>query len=87
LNSLEEDRNQRDERRMQKGLRAINAVWSATLALLCMTHFIASAQTPAPRSAVPKAMTQAEVQAAYQSCPVGYYSGPRPGKSRYTNDE
>jgi len=34
-----------------------------------------------------KSMTQAEVQAAYQSCPVGYYSGPRPGKTRYTKDD
>ena len=44
--------------------------------------------TPQARSAESdKPLTQAEVQAAYQNCPVGYYSGPRPGKSRYTKDE
>lgn len=41
----------------------------------------------AQSSDTPKPMTQPEIQAAYQSCPVGYYSGPRPGKSRYTKDE
>jgi hypothetical protein len=62
-------------------------VWGAVLALLCMTPLAASAQTPALSSEAPTAMTPAEVKAAYQSCPVGYYSGPRPGKSRYTKDD
>lgn len=65
----------------------LSNVCGATLSLLCMTQFIASAQTQVPSSAAPTAMTQAEVKVAYQSCPVGYYSGPRPGKSRYTKDE
>ncbi|MBK6293497.1 MAG: hypothetical protein IPF55_03435 [Rhodoferax sp.] len=52
-----------------------------------MTPLAASAQTPALSSEAPTAMTPAEVKAAYQSCPVGYYSGPRPGKSRYTKDD
>lgn len=55
------------------------------LLAVCMAVLGVSAQA---RSAEPdKPLTQAEVQAAYQSCPVGYYSGPRPGKSRYTKDE
>lgn len=32
-------------------------------------------------------MAQAEIQAGYESFPVGYYGGPRPGKSRYTKDD
>ena len=31
-------------------------------------------------------MSESEVQATYQNCPYGYYTGPRPGKARYTKD-
>jgi hypothetical protein len=31
-------------------------------------------------------LTAAEVKAKYRSCPDGYYSGPQPGKARYTKD-
>lgn len=65
----------------------LSNVWGAVLALLCMIPLAASSQTPALSSEAPTAMTSAEVKAAYQSCPVGYYSGPRPGKSRYTKDD
>jgi len=31
-------------------------------------------------------LTEAEVKAKYRTCPDGYYSGPQPGKARYTKD-
>ncbi|WP_458233096.1 hypothetical protein [Roseateles sp. P5_E8] len=31
-------------------------------------------------------LTEAEVKARYQNCSHGYYSGPRPGKARFTKD-
>lgn len=34
-----------------------------------------------------KPLNEVEVRAKYQNCPEGYYSGPRPGKRRYTKDE
>lgn len=34
-----------------------------------------------------KPLKEVEVRAKYQNCPEGYYSGPRPGKRRYTKDE
>lgn len=44
------------------------------------------AQTPATGStATPSANVDLEAQ--YKSCPEGYYSGPRPGRVRYTKDE
>lgn len=39
--------------------------------------------TPVPSV---RMLTDAEVKAKYQNCPNGYYSGPRPGKARYTKD-
>jgi len=46
----------------------------------------AMAQTPpATPIAAPAANANPEVQ--YKSCPEGYYSGPRPGRIRYTKDE
>lgn len=32
-------------------------------------------------------LTDAQVKEKYQNCPDGYYSGPRPGKARYTKDK
>lgn len=32
-------------------------------------------------------LSEAEIKAAYQNCPAGYYSGPRPGKTHYTKDK
>jgi len=40
--------------------------------------------TPAP---TPKQPSEADLKAQYENCPMGYYSGPRPGKTRYTKDE
>ena len=31
--------------------------------------------------------TSADLEAQYKSCPEGYYSGPRPGRVRYTKDD
>ena len=50
--------------------------------LLGAGHALAQA---GPSPAVPT-LTDAEVKARYQNCPNGYYSGPRPGKARYTKD-
>ena len=33
-----------------------------------------------------RVLSEAEVREKYQNCPNGYYSGPRPGKARYTKD-
>ena len=40
----------------------------------------------APMSAT-KQLSEGGLKAQYQNCPLGYYSGPRPGKTRYTKDE
>lgn len=45
----------------------------------------ALAQDPRPVG-TERTLSEAEVKAKYQNCPNGYYSGPRPGKARYTND-
>ncbi len=42
-----------------------------------------SAQT----ATIDRQLSEAEVKAAYQNCPSGYYSGPRPGKTHYTKDK
>ncbi|WP_420995604.1 hypothetical protein ACKI2N_021885 [Cupriavidus sp. 30B13] len=43
-----------------------------------------------PAQELPKApfqrLDEAEIRAKYQSCPDGYYTGPRPGKGVYTKD-
>lgn len=44
----------------------------------------ASAETAVEPSV--RMLTDAEVKAKYQNCPLGYYSGPQPGKARYTKD-
>ena len=44
----------------------------------------------APTTSLPspsKLLNEEEVKAKYQNCPNGYYSGPRPGKARYTKDK
>jgi hypothetical protein len=46
----------------------------------------AGAQGTEAQRVPPKQLSQAEVITRYQSCPMGYYSGPRPGKPRYTKD-
>ena len=61
----------------------------AILALWCVGTGELAAQlaplpTPAPAASQ---VSEAELRAKYQSCPLGYYSGPRPGKNRYTKDE
>lgn len=43
------------------------------------------ASTPAQPSEQ-RMLTDAEVKARYRNCPRGYYSGPQPGKARYTKD-
>ena len=44
------------------------------------------AQTVAAPGVVTKQLSPDEVKSRYQSCPRGYYSGPQPGKARYTKD-
>lgn len=49
------------------------------LGLLLMTvAWPTHAQTP---------LTEAQIKAKYRHCPAGFYSGPQPGKTRYTKDE
>lgn len=45
------------------------------------------AQTVTAPAAPATSAAQAQLEQQYKSCPVGYYSGPRPGKTRYTKDE
>ncbi|RTL34012.1 MAG: hypothetical protein EKK53_27260 [Burkholderiales bacterium] len=59
---------------------ALMLLWSAALAGVDP----AAAQTTVAPSV--RMLTDAEVKAKYQNCPNGYYSGPRPGKARYTKD-
>ncbi len=54
------------------------------IAGLCLSAcFQAHAQLSPPSNQ----LSDAEVKAKYQNCPNGYYSGPRPGKARYTKDK
>lgn len=70
-------------------LRRLGFKWPVPVAIyvlsVCVAFATLTAQAQSTEPAKP--VTQAEVQAAYQSCPVGYYSGPRPGKTRYTKDD
>jgi hypothetical protein len=59
--------------------------WLAGLALgalACMANV--SAQTAKTTAA---AASSADPEVQYKSCAEGYYSGPRPGRTRYTKDE
>jgi hypothetical protein len=52
---------------------------------------VASSPPPAqvstgPAAATVQRPTEAEIRARYQNCSHGYYSGPRPGKTRFTKD-
>lgn len=61
----------------------------AILTLGCVgTGRLAAQLAPAPTTAAAASqVSEVELRAKYQSCPLGYYSGPRPGKNRYTKDE
>ena len=54
------------------------------LGQLAPTPTLTSASAPTPPA---RLLNEADVRAQYQNCPQGYYSGPRPGKARYTKDE
>ena len=56
-----------------------------TAALLVIASMPLARAENATSSGVTR-LSEAEVWAKYQSCPNGYYSGPRPGKARYTKD-
>lgn len=59
-----------------------------TLTLLISPLLLAAALVHAQEASDnSKPLTEAEVRAKYQNCPEGYYSGPRPGKRRYTKDD
>ena len=77
---MDSDRNRWRNRASRTFLRAGTAFVMAFL--LGAGHAIAQAGSS---PAVPT-LTDAEVKARYQNCPNGYYSGPRPGKARYTKD-
>lgn len=46
----------------------------------------ANAQTVHPQPQPMAPLTDDQVKAKYQNCPGGWYSGPRPGKTRYAKD-
>ncbi len=47
---------------------------------------IARAQGERGAAGAQRLLSDAEVQARYRNCPRGYYSGPQPGKARFTQD-
>ena len=51
----------------------------ATAATPSVPHASSAASAATP--------TRANLEAEYKSCPEGYYSGPRPGRVRYTKDD
>lgn len=57
------------------------------LALCCMAAGPTGAQLAPATASASKPISDADLKAQYQGCPLGYYSGPRPGKTRYTKDE
>lgn len=46
----------------------------------------ASTSVPTPSASDTRPLSDAEVKAQYQNCPGGWYSGPRPGKTRFARD-
>lgn len=76
---------------MTKATKPPSLTWRKTLnsllgLCLCWLGTIASAQAPAQAPAATALPSEAQVQAQYQNCPGGYYTGPRSGKARYTKD-
>jgi hypothetical protein len=75
---------------MAHGLRLL---LSLTVALPCLNavhaqstaNAQAAASTAASAASAP-GLTQAQVKTQYENCPSGHYTGPRPGKARYTKD-
>lgn len=55
--------------------------------LLVMAIFGLSSLAAMADNEKSRPLNEAEIKAKYQNCPDGYYSGPRPGKARYTKDE
>jgi hypothetical protein len=53
---------------------------------LCVLGCVLALGQLAAQTVTP-AVNGAELREKYQNCPSGYYSGPRPGKTRYTKDE
>jgi hypothetical protein len=56
-----------------------------TVLLVSIGPFAAAQKADATSSAIPA--PNADLEAQYKSCAEGYYSGPRPGRVRYTKDE
>jgi len=58
------------------------------LLVLCPIAVVLPAQSQTKDSTGPAVgAASADPEAQYKSCPEGYYSGPRPGRTRYTKDE
>lgn len=65
-------------------MKPIQRILALLLSPLLLAASLVHAQETADNS---KPLTEAELRAKYQNCPEGYYSGPRPGKRRYTKDD
>eukprot|EP01041_Mallomonas_annulata_P026777 gene26777-48206_t len=71
--------------------QCLRSVVGMGLTLVLCVHFGVNAQStitvqsPAPVVSAP-GLTQAQVKTQYENCPSGHYTGPRPGKARYTKD-
>lgn len=57
-----------------------------TTAVLVMLNIACPMAVQAQTTLAPEKTAQ-DMEAQYRACPMGYYSGPRPGRSRYTKDE
>jgi hypothetical protein len=69
------------------GLLNLAACEQKTPALASPAATPAPATPPASSAASAATPTRANLEAEYKSCPEGYYSGPRPGRVRYTKDD
>ena len=65
-------------------MKSIQQILVLLVSPLLLAASFAHAQEASDAS---KPLTEAELRAKYQNCPEGYYSGPRPGKRRYTKDD
>lgn len=62
-----------------------NGTWAVGVVGVLITGTVIS-QTPKPPDQATKSTPQQDLLASYRRCPNGYYSGPQPGKTRFTQD-
>lgn len=73
-------------RQQSEGRLAALLVLALLAAVLLGSSGIARAQGDQGAAGAQRLLSDAEVQVRYRNCPRGYYSGPQPGKARFTQD-